>query len=129
MMVAMQVVGNDSAIGFAGSQGEFELHVFKPVMIFNLLHSILIMTDSVLMFEKYCVKGIRANKKQIDQYVHHSLMLVTALSPVIGYDKCSQIVKLALEEGISLKKASSKLGMLSESEFDRIVVPEHMTHP
>ncbi len=129
MMVATQVVGNDAAIGFAGSQGDFELNVFKPVMIFNLLHSILLMTDAALMFEKYCISGIEANKKRIDLYVQYSLMLVTALSPVIGYDKCSKIVHLALEEEISLKEAASKLKFLSEAEFDRIVVPENMTHP
>ena len=128
-MVAVQVVGNDAAIGFAGSQGDFELNVFKPVMIFNLLHSISIMTDSALMFEKYCVSGIQANKKRIDLYVHYSLMLVTVLSPEIGYDKCADIVHLALTDGISLKEACLKLGYLSEAEFDRVVVPEKMTHP
>lgn len=128
-MVAVQVVGNDAAIGFAGSQGDFELNVFKPVMIYNLLHSILIMTDSVIMFEKYCVAGIEANKKRIDLYVHYSLMLVTALSPEIGYDKCADIVHLALTEGMSLKEACLKLGYLSGEEFDRVVVPEKMTRP
>lgn len=128
-MVAVQVVGNDAAIGFAGSQGNFELNVYKPVMIFNLLHSVLLMKDSALMFEKYCVAGLEANKTRIDRYVHYSLMLVTALSPVIGYDKCSDIVHLAVHESLSLKEACLKLGYLTEKEFDQVVVPEHMTHP
>lgn len=127
MMVAVQVVGNDAAIGFAGSQGNFELNVFKPVMIFNLLHSITIMKDSVLMFEKYCVAGLVANRKKIDQYVQYSLMLVTALSPAIGYDKCAEIVHLAIQEGITLKEASVKLHYLTENEFDRLVNPKKMT--
>ena len=128
-MVAVQVMGNDAAIGFAGSQGNFELNVFKPVMIFNLLHSILIMKDSALMFEKYCIHGLKANKKRIGEFVGNSLMLVTALSPIIGYDKCSQMAHLAYKKGLSLREACLKLGYLSGEEFDRHVIPQKMTHP
>lgn len=126
-MVAVQVMGNDAAIGFAGSQGNFELNVFKPVLIFNLLHSILIMKDSVQMFEKYCVEGLEANEKKIQEYVQNSLMLVTALSPVIGYDKCAKIAHVAFKEDLSLKEACLKLRYLSAKEFDKIVIPEKMT--
>lgn len=128
-MVAVQVMGNDAAIGFAGSQGNFELNVFKPVMIYNLLHSILLLKDSCRMFEKYCVEGLEINKERIQEYVSNSLMLVTILSPVIGYDKCAKIAHLAYEEGTSLREACLKLKFLSGEEFDRIVNPEKMTHP
>lgn len=128
-MVAVQVMGNDAAIGFAGSQGNFELNVFKPVTIFNFLHSILIMKDSVQMFEKFCIAGLKANRKKIDEYVKNSLMLVTALTPILGYDKCAKIAHTAHAEGISLREACVKLGYLSGEEFDRSVVPEKMTHP
>jgi fumarate hydratase class II len=128
-MVAVQVFGNDAAIGFAGSQGNFELNVFKPVMIFNLLHSVLLMKDSSLMFLKYCVDGLEANEKRISEYVQNSLMLVTALSPVIGYDKAAKIAHVAYEKGSSLRETCIQLGFLSGEEFDRVVVPEKMTHP
>lgn len=126
-MVAAQVMGNDATIGFAGSQGNFELNVFKPVMIFNLLHSILLLKDSSAMFEKYCIEGLKANKKKIQDYVDNSLMLVTALSPIIGYDKCAKIAHVAFEEDLSLREACLKLKFLSGQEFDRIVVPKKMT--
>lgn len=126
-MVAVQVIGNDTAIAVAGSQGNFELNVFKPVMIHNLLHSILLLKDSVHNFEAYCIKDLKANKKKIAEYVNNSLMLVTALSPVIGYDKCAQIAHLAYEENLTLKEACLRLGYLSGDEFDRIVVPSKMT--
>ncbi len=128
-MVAVQVMGNDAAIGFAGSQGNFELNVFKPVTIFNFLHSILIMKDSIQMFEKFCVEGLKPNRKKIAEYVKNSLMLVTALNPVLGYDKCAKIAHLAHVEGISLREACVKLGYLTGEEFDKAVVPEKMTHP
>lgn len=128
-MVAVQVLGNDAAIGFAGSQGNFELNVFKPLMIFNLLHSIELMSDCAEHFRKYCVEGIRANTKQLAKYVKQSLMLVTALNPVIGYDKAAQIAARAYKKGISLKQACLELGFLSAKEFDRIVDPKKMTHP
>ena len=128
-MVACQVMGNDAAIGFAGSQGNFELNVFKPVMIFNYLHSLVLIADSCDMFTQFCVEGLTANKDKIDFYLHHSLMLVTALSPVIGYDKAAEIAHTALHDGSSLKEAAVKLGYLSEAEFDQHVKPEKMTAP
>jgi fumarate hydratase class II len=127
-MVAVQVMGNDAAIGFAGSQGNFELNVFKPVIIFNLLHSVRIMTDACKMFQKYCIEGLQSNRKKIAEYVENSLMLVTALSPVIGYDKCAKIAHTAYEDGSSLRDACLKLGFLTGAEFDRKVVPKEMTH-
>jgi fumarate hydratase class II len=126
-MVATQVMGNDTAIGIAGSQGNFELNVFKPVIIYNFLHSVDILSDSMRMFTKYCVVGLKANRRKIREYVDHSLMLVTALSPVLGYDACAKIAYLAYEKRISLKEACSTLGLLSSEEFDRIVDPKKMT--
>lgn len=128
-MVAIQVMGNDAAIGFAASQGNFELNAYNPLLIHNLIHSALIMSDSCHMFTKYCVKGIKANKKKIDEYVNNSLMLVTALSPVIGYDKASKIAHKAHHENLSLKEACLKLKYLTEKEFDEIVIPKNMTKP
>ncbi len=127
-MVAAQVLGNDAAIGFAGSQGNFELNVFKPVLIFSLLHSILLLKDSSQMFEKYCIEGLKANEKKIAEYVKNSLMLVTALNPIIGYDKCAKISHLAFEKDLSLKEACLQLGFLSDQEFDQAVDPQRMTH-
>ena len=127
-MVAVQVMGIDAAIGFAGSLGNFELNVFKPVMIFNLLHAIELIQDSCDSFRKYCVVGLKANRKQIAEYVKRSLMLVTALNPVIGYDKAAKIARLAYKKGISLKEACVKLGYLSGEEFERAVNPKKMTH-
>ncbi len=126
-MAAVQVMGNDATIGFAGSQGNFELNVFKPVMIFDLINSIVLLKDSIRSFEKYCVVGIKANRKQIEEHVQNSLMLVTALSPVLGYDKCAKIAHVAYEEHLSLRQATIKLGYLSGEEFDKVVVPEKMT--
>lgn len=126
-MAAVQVMGNDTTIGFAGSQGNFELNVYKPVMIFDLIHSILILKDSVLSFNKYCAVGLQANERKIKQNVQNSLMLITALAPKIGYDKCALIAKLAFDEHLTLREATEKLGFLSAEEFDKIVIPEKMT--
>lgn len=128
-MVCVQVMGNDAAIGFAGSQGNFELNVFKPVMIFNFLHSVRLLTDACRSFVDHCVVGIQANRERIEYYVQNSLMLVTALNPKIGYDNAAKIAKTAHQEGISLREATLKLGLLTAEEFDQIVVPERMTHP
>lgn len=125
-MVCAQVFGNDVAVGFGGSQGNFELNVFKPVMIFNYLHSVQLLADSCRMFTEFCVVGLQADEKKIHHFLHHSLMLVTALSPVIGYDKSSEIAHKALHEGTSLKEAALALGYLSAAEFDQYVVPEAM---
>src|SRR5881296_435290 len=128
-MVAIQVMGNDAAIGFAGSQGNFELNVFKPVMICNLLHSIRLLSDVSRSFVEHCVRGIEANREQIDRYVHNSLMLVTALAPKIGYDNAAQVAKAAHHAKISLREAAIKLGYVTAEEFDALVKPEDMTHP
>lgn len=128
-MVAVQVVGNDASIGFAGSQGNFELNVYKPVMIFNFLHSLTLIADSCLMFTKYCATGLTANEDKIAEYLHNSLMLVTALNPVIGYDKSAEIAHTALHDGSTLKTACVKLGYLSAADFDKHVKPETMTRP
>jgi fumarate hydratase class II len=128
-MVAVQVMGNDMAIGFAGSQGNFELNVFKPVMIFNYLHSVELLADSSNSFVDHCVTGIEVNREQIDSYLHNSLMLVTALAPRIGYDQAAQVAKAAHHSGISLREAALKLGFVTADEFDALVRPEDMTHP
>jgi fumarate hydratase class II len=128
-MVAVQVMGNDAAIGFAGSQGNFELNVYKPVMIFNYLHSVELLADSCNSFVEHCVLGIEANREQIDHYVQNSLMLVTALAPKIGYDQAAQVAKAAHHSCISLREAALKLGYVTAEEFDTLVKPEDMTHP
>jgi fumarate hydratase class II len=128
-MIAAQVHGNNAAIAFAGSQGNFELNVFKPVMIYNFLHSITLIHDACHGFVEYLINGITLNRERIDYYVNHSLMLVTALNPKIGYDKAAKIAKTAYEEGTSLREACLKLGYLTGEEFDGIVRPEAMTHP
>jgi fumarate hydratase class II len=128
-MVAVQVMGNDAAIGFAGSQGNFELNVFKPVIIFNYLHSVELLADASNSFVDHCVTGIEVNREQIDHYVHNSLMLVTALAPKIGYDAAAQVAKAAHHSHISLREAAIKLGFVSAEEFDALVRPEDMTHP
>ena len=128
-MVAAQVMGNDAAIGFAGSQGNFELNVFKPVIVFNFLNSVRLMADSCRSFNEHCAVGIEPNREQIERYLQESLMLVTALNPHIGYDKAAQIAKKAHKEGSSLKEAALALGFLTEQEFDAWVRPEEMTGP
>jgi fumarate hydratase, class II len=128
-MVAVQVMGNDAAIGFAGSQGNFELNVFKPVIIFNYLHSVELLADVCNSFVEHCVQGIEVNREQVDKYVKNSLMLVTALSPKIGYDNAATVAHTAHHEHISLREAAVKLGFLSGDEFDALVRPADMTHP
>ncbi len=125
-MVAVQVMGNDATIGVAGSQGNFELNVYKPVMIFNLTQSITLLKDSIQSFTDYCISGLKANRERIQKYVHDSLMLVTALAPKLGYDKCAEIAHLAFTQHLTLKEAAIQLGILSAKEFDEIVVPEKM---
>jgi fumarate hydratase class II len=128
-MVAAQVHGNNAAITFAGSQGNFELNVFKPVMIHNFLHSVTLLTDACHGFVDYMVKGITLNRERIDHYVNNSLMLVTALSPKIGYDKAAKVAHTAHHDHSSLREAALKLGYLSGEEFDALVRAEEMTHP
>lgn len=128
-MVAVQVMGNDAAIGFAGSQGNFELNVFKPVIIYNFLHSVRLLADTCRSFTEHCARGIEIRRDQIDGYVRNSLMLVTALSPVLGYDKAAQIAHTAHVDRCSLREAAVKLGYLTADEFDKWVKPEAMTRP
>jgi len=125
-MVCVQVMGNDAAISFAGSQGNFELNVFKPMMIYNLLHSINLLSDSMHMFNLFLVKDLAADEKYIEKSVHNSLMLVTALAPKIGYDKAAEIAHKAWHEGSSLLEACLALNYLSEKEFKELVRPEKM---
>jgi fumarate hydratase class II len=125
--VAVQVYGNDAAIAFAGSQGHFELNVYKPVIIFNFLHSVRLLADVCHGFVEFCVRGIELNRERIAAHVENSLMLVTALSPHIGYDKAAKLAHTAHVETLSLREANRKLGYLSEAEFDRLIRPEEMT--
>ena len=128
-MVSVQVFGNDVAITMAGSQGHFELNVYKPVMIHNLLHSIRLIHDACHGFVEYCISGIQLNRDQIDHYLKNSLMLVTALNPHIGYDNAAKIAKHAHHKKISLREAAVELGLLTGEDFDKFVKPEEMTHP
>ncbi len=128
-MVAVQVMGNDAAIGFAGSQGNFELNVFKPVMIHNYLHSVRLIHDSCHGFVDYCIAGIELDRERIDKYLSDSLMLVTALNQHIGYDNAAKIAKNAHKKRISLKESAVELGLLTAEQFDELVVAEDMTHP
>jgi fumarate hydratase, class II len=128
-MVAVQVFGNDAAIGFAGSQGNFELNVFKPVMIHNFLHSVRLIHDACHGFVDYCIAGIELNREQIDKYLNDSLMLVTALNQHIGYDNAAKLAKHAHKKGTSLKEAAVELDLLTAEKFDELVIPEDMTRP
>ncbi len=128
-MVAVQVMANDVAVGFGGAGGYLEMNVYKPLMIFNITHSITIMTDSCTNFRKFLIEGTRPNLKKINEYVERSLMLVTALSPVIGYDKASKIAHYAMDNDLTLKDAALKLGFVTEAEFDRVVDPNKMVKP
>src|SRR5687767_12630687 len=128
-MVCTQVLGNDVAVAIAGSQGNFELNVFKPVIIRNFLHSARILADSCRTFREFCVEGLKANRERIGELVNSSLMLVTALSPKIGYDKAAEIAKKAHHEGTTLREAALSLGYLTETEYDELVVPERMVGP
>jgi fumarate hydratase, class II len=128
-MVCVQVYGNDLAISFAASQGNFELNVFNPVMIYNFLHSTTLLRDACTMFREHAVEGLQANEEAIKRYLDDSLMVVTALAPHIGYDKAAEIAKKAHKEKTTLKKAALALGHVSEEQYDRIVVPKEMTGP
>lgn len=128
-MVSVQVLGNDTAIAIAGSQGNFELNVFKPLMIHNFLHSVTLLSDASISFTKYMIKGLVANEKQLNDYVSRSLMLVTALNPKIGYDKAAKVAYKAHNDNSTLREACVDLGFLSGEEFDQIVQPQQMIHP
>jgi fumarate hydratase class II len=125
-MVAVQVIGNDTAIALAGSQGNFELNVFKPVIIFNFLHSVSLLTDACARFREFCVEGIAANRARIAELVGRSLMLVTALAPHIGYDRAAAIAKRAHAEGLTLRDAALASGHVTAEQYDRWVRPEDM---
>jgi len=128
-MIAVQVIANDVAVGFGGAGGYLEMNVYKPLIIFNIAHSVTIMTDGCTNFRKFLVEGTKPNLKKIKEYVDRSLMLVTALSPVIGYDKASKIAHYALDNDLTLKQAALKLGFVTEDEFERVVDPAKMVHP
>jgi fumarate hydratase class II len=128
-MVAVQVFGNDAAVAFAGSQGNFQLNVYKPVMLHNVIESAQLLAEAVLSFDERCARGIEPNKKVIAEHLENSLMLVTALNPHIGYEKAAKISLKAYREGLSLRQAALQLGFVSENEFDDWVRPEDMTHP
>ena len=128
-MVCAQVLGNDAAVGVAGSQGNFELNVFKPVIIFNVLHSLNLLADTCHSFQEFCAEGIEANHPVIEYYLNHSLMLVTALNQHIGYDKAAKIAKTAHHDNSSLQEAAIKLGFLTAEQFAEYVKPEEMVSP
>ncbi len=128
-MVAAQVIGNDVAVNVGGSSGNFELNVFKPVMIYNLLQSIRLISDACESFTDHCVVGIQPNRQRIAELMNQSLMLVTALNPHIGYDNAAKVAKKAYEDNTTLKNAAVALGLLTESEFDEKVQPKNMTGP
>ncbi len=128
-MIAVQVMANDVAVGFGGAGGYLEMNVYKPLIIHNVTHSITLMTDGCTNFRKFLVEGTKPNLKKIGEYVERSLMLVTALSPVIGYDKASKIAHYAMDNDLTLKEAALKLGFVTEAEFDKVVDPRKMVRP
>src|SRR5699024_10627980 len=127
-MLVTQVMGNDAAIGFAASQGNFELNVFKPVIAYNVLQSAQLLTDGMLSFEERAVRGIEANYEKIDEFLNGSLMLVTALNPHIGYENAAKIAKKALDEDTTIKEEAEASGILTAEEFDDNVIIEYITH-
>ncbi|WP_411868338.1 class II fumarate hydratase [Vulcanococcus limneticus] len=128
-MIGVQVMANDAAVAFGGAGGYLEMNVYKPLLIFNVMKSVRIMTDGCTNFRTFLVEGAEPNHKQIDEFLHRSLMLVTALSPVIGYDKASKVAHYALDNDLTLKEAALKLGFVSEADFDRVVDPAKMVKP
>ncbi len=129
IMVCIQVFGNDAAVAMAGSRGNLELNVCKPVIIYNVLHSVRLLTDASDTFTRFCVAGLTPNEPRIRQHLENSLMLVTALNPLIGYDKAAEVAKKAHKEGITLRESALSLGYLTGEQFDQAVRPESMTHP
>jgi len=128
-MICAQVFGNNTAVTFAGSQGNFELNVFKPVMIRNLLHSIRLLSDGMRSFEQHLVRDLEADERKISAILKESLMLVTCLNPIIGYDMASKVAKNAHKKGLTLKESAMELKALSEEDFDKYVRPELMIAP
>jgi fumarate hydratase class II len=129
IMVCIQVLGNDAAIGIAGSRGNLELNVCKPVLIFNFCNSVDLLSDSCELFREYCVVGLRADEARITEHLERSLMLVTALNPIIGYDKAAEVAKKAHADGLTLRDAAVALGYLTAAEFDAAVDPRKMAMP
>ena len=125
-MVAVQVMGNDAAVGIAASQGNFELNVFMPVCAYNFLQSVRLLSEAIASFDKNCASGIRANRERMDEDVRRSLMLVTALNPYIGYENAAKTAKKAFHDNISLKEACVSLGFLTAEKFDEVFHPEQM---
>ena len=128
-MVCAQVMGNNVAVSIGGSNGHFELNVFKPMIVYNVLNSIRLIADACESFTDHCVVGIEANRAQIKKHLDNSLMLVTALNPHIGYDNAAKIAKTAHKNGTTLKEEAAKLGLLTAEQFDKIVKPEDMVSP
>ena len=128
-MIAVQVMANDVAVGFGGAGGYLEMNVYKPLMIHNLAQSITLLTDGCTNFRQYMVEGSKPNQKKIAEHVERSLMLATALSPVIGYDKAAHLAHYAMDHDLTLKEAALQLGYVSEEEFDRVVDPAKMLGP
>jgi fumarate hydratase class II len=128
-MVAVQVMGYDAAVAFAGAGGYLELNLYAPLLIFNVLQSIKMLADACNNFTDFLVEGMKPDRPQLDAYLHRSLMLVTALTPAIGYDKAARIAHLAQGQGLTLKEAALKLGYLSAEDFDRLVDPYKMAYP
>jgi fumarate hydratase class II len=128
-MIAVQVMGNDVAVGFGGAGGYLEMNVYKPLLIFNITNSITLLTDGCTNFRRFLVEGTKPNLKKINEYVERSLMLVTALSPVIGYDRASKIAHYAMDKDLTLKAAALELGFVTAAQFDQIVDPKKMVHP
>ena len=129
IMVGIQVMGNDAAVAAAGSRGNLELNVCKPVIIHNVLHSVRLLTDACRSFREFCAEGLEPDAAQIQRHLENSLMLVTALNPIIGYDKAAEVAKKAHKEGITLRQSALSLGLLTGDQFDAAVRPEEMTHP
>ena len=127
-MVAVQVMGNDSAIGFAASQGNFELNVFMPVIAYNFIQSVRLLAESMISFNDNCARGITANKEKMHHNLYNSLMLVTALNPYIGYENAAKTAHKAFDENISLKEACVALGFLTAEKFDEVFKPEEMAY-
>ena len=128
-MVCVQVMGNDATVGIAGSQGNFQLNVFKPVIIHNFLHSVRLLADAMVSFDEHCARGIEPNRERIQQHLEESLMLVTALNPHIGYDNAAKVAKKAYQENKTLKETAVELGLISAEKFDQVVRPEKMVGP
>ena len=128
-MLSVQVMANDVAVGMGGAGGYLEMNVYKPLMIYNITHSITLMTDGCTNFRKFLVEGTKPNLKKIKEYVDRSLMLETALAPVIGHDKASKIAHHAMDNDLTLKAAALQLGFVTEAEFDKIVDPRKMVRP